>query len=615
MKQRILVCLTIALLLVLGLCSTAMAATIPEVSVVLSENRFSGPAEVTVTISVTNTTDAKLPGPIALYDPDGHKIEEFGTPTLEAGASKSWTGTWMVTEKQLAEGRITFILGYTMPDESGVLIPATQPFYSSIVNVGATAEVSVRRTITPTTARQGQKVYVIYEISNVGGVDVTDVTIKESSAVASASGKIAQIKAGETATHTFTVTMGKKNLSSHATISYKANGQAYTETVDEATIKYGNVKLEAALKADKKGGAAGDVLKLTLTLKNTGKVDIENISVTDPILGTVFSGLTVEANSTLTQEKELTITQTCDYLFTVSGTNASGEAVQTATERVNVIAVDPAKVVSLAVTAEADKSTIYTLPGVVKFTVYVTNTSSVDATDVTVTSSGVTLYTFDTIAAGQTVSFVRDVRVDIPGKFRFDATTPDQLGADMTFYGNEVQIIHAAPTSTPTQVPIATPAIPQLEDIPTSDGLPAYMDTAEQALKIGFWVLLGLTGVCLVLVIVGIAGRSARAAKSGQAADHLERSGSSDYTQAVSAKKRRILTDNEEDDAPAADDSEHRYMAEEPTDIPAPEASTPDEESPSIQDAMSELYPEATSQEEPAEESTYRRRRRSSAEE
>lgn len=601
MKKHILICLMLALLL-MGICSTAMAANVPEVSVVLSENRFTGPKEVTVTIRVANTADTDMPGPMALYDPSGARIVDFGTPTLAAGASKSWTGTWMVTEQQLAEGRLAFVIAYTMADDSGVLITKQQPFYCSIVNAGAEAKIEVKRTITPTTARQNQKVYVIYEISNVGGVDVTDVTIKESSAVSSEVGKIPLIKAGEKATYTFSVKMAKKSLSSHATVTAKAGDQTLTQQVDDATIKYGNVKLEAALKADKKGGPVGDTMKLTLTIKNTGKVDYQNVNVTDAVLGTVFSGLTVKAGETLTQEKELTIAQSGEYQFTVTGADSSGTQIETATDRISVIAVDPAKEVGLSVVAEADKSTIYMLPGIVKFTVHVTNTSAVDAKDVSVVSSGVKLADFDVIAPGQTRSFVRDVRVDIAGRFRFDAVTANQLGESVTYFGNEVPIAYSAPTATPSQVPLATPARPVLENVPQDDGLPEYVDTIQQALNIGFWVLLGLSGLCLALVIVGIAGRSSRAAQSSKAEDHLERDGYSDYTQAMPAKKRRVLPEEEradEDDG----DSSHKYLADEPTDVPAPVVS--EETAGDMQDAMNELYPDAAKE----ETATYRRRR------
>ena len=599
MKKRILVCLTMAFLLAVCLMGAAMAASnVPEVAVVLSTNRFSGPQEVTITIRVTNTADTDMPGKVCLFDPSGKQISEFGEPVLAAGASKSWTGTWFVTEEQLAEGRIAFAMSYDILDNSGAVITKRQPFYCAIVNTAAEADIEVRRTITPTTARNGQKVSVIYEISNVGGVDVTDVVIKESSAVSSSEGKIALIKAGEKATYTFTVTMGKKDLISNATVTAVGAGKTVTRTVDNATIKYGDVKLTATLKADKKGGSVGDTLKLTLTLKNTGKADYENVTVTDAVLGTVFSGVTVKKGETVTLETERAITQTCDYQFTVSGLDASGSTVETATERVNVIAVDPEKEVALSVTAVADKPEIYVLPSVVKFTVSVTNNGAVEARNVNVVSSGLTVYTFDTIAAGQTRSFDCEVKVSYAGQFRFDATAPNQLGERVTHEGEVIPVLLAKATPTPSQPPMPTPpTVPELATYPPEPTkVPA--PARDQTMQIAGYIAAALAAVCAILIGVGLIGRTQRAAQSRKAADHLERDGYSDYTRATSAKNRRIIGGDAADDEP----SDAKYMADEPTDIPDPVVT---EAPASMENAMNELYPDAGK----ADEETYGRRR------
>lgn len=602
MKQRILIFLTLAALLVMGVFSVAMAAEDPiALNMDLSATRFSGPAEVTVTIRVTNTSDADMPGPLALYYPDGTYIEEFGMPVLAAGQSKTWTGTWMVTEKQIQEGRVVFAVRYTILGADGQKTVKQDSYYCAIEDAGAVAQVEINRYITPSMAGKGQKVSVIYEIANTGTIDVTDVVIRESSTVSKTNGKIALVKAGEKQTYTFTVTMGTKDLTSNANITYNAGGKPYTETLGNATIKYGNVKLSASLKADKKGGNPGETVKLTLTLKNTGKSDYENVTVTDPALGTVFSGITVQAGKTVTQEKEITIAQSASYQFTVTGTDASGTTIETATDRITVTAVDPTKAASLSVFAVVDKPTVYILPDVVTFTVSVTNNASVEAQNVTVSASNVDLYTFESIQPGQTKSFVRDVRVEMAGSFRFDARMADQLGETVTFYSDLIRITRTSPTATPSQVPITTPIKPTPEEVPTRDDLPAYMDTVQEALGIAQWVFLGIGAAALVLIVIGAVSRAANASKSAKASDHLERDGYRDYTAAVPAKKRHIMPEDEteDEDAPIAPAKADEAPAEE---APAEEADPA-----IVGDAMAKLYPEA----EKNDAATYQRRRRS----
>lgn len=606
MRKHILVFMALALLLVLGLSTAALAADDPvTMSMELSATRFSGPAEVTVTIRVTNTTDTDMPGPLALYYPSGAIIEDFGMVTLAAGQSKEWTGTWTVTEEQIKAGKVLFGLQYSFLAEDGSVAKKSVSYYTPIEDAGAVAQVDINRYITPSMARKGQKVSVIYEVVNTGTVDVTDVVIKENTAVSKTNGKIALVKAGEKETYVFTVTMGTKDLTSSASISYKAGGKAYSDTVANGTIKYGDVKLTASLKADKKGGSAGETVKLTLTLKNTGKADYQNVTVTDPTLGTVFTGLTVAAGKTITQEKEITITQSTSYQFTVTGSTASGDTVETATDRLAVTAVDPAKAVTLTVSASADKTAIYILPDVVKFTVSVTNTSGVDAENVTVSASGVDLYTFESIPAGETRTFVRDVRIEMAGNFRFDARVKNQLEETSTFYSELIHIIHSQPTSAPTSVPIAVPVKPTLEEKPTDDGLPASLSTAQQALSVAQWVFLGIGAVTVVLIAVGAVSRMKLAAQSAKASDHLERDGYRDYTQAVSAKHRRMMPDAEGSDTSAEADTTFSFQAAEATEEPAAEDAS------AVTDAMAELYPNVES----TEEATYTRRRRTTEDE
>ena len=607
MKKRILVLVALAALVVLGLMSVAMAAEAPiTLKMDLSSTRFSGPAEVTVNISVSNTTDADMPGPLALYYPDGKMITEFGTPTLAAGQTKTWQGTWKVTEEQIKAGRVLFGLQYSYLAEDGSVARKVESYFCTIEDSGAVAEVEINRYITPTIARNGQQVSVIYEVANTGTVDVTDVVIKD--AISKTNGKIALVKAGEKGTYTFTVTMAKKDLTSSANISYKAGGKTYTQTIGSQKITYGDIKLQATLSANKKGGNVGDTVVLKLTLKNTGKSNYENITVSDPTLGTIFTGLNVEAGKTVTEEKEITITKSVSYQFTVTGT-ASGATVETATDRITVTAVDPDKAVGLSVVAEVDKPIIYILPDVVKFTVKVTNTSSTDVSNVTVSASNVNLYTFDSIPAGETRSFVRDVRVEMAGNFRFDAHVTNQLEETETFSSELVRIIHSTPTAAPTMVPIPKPIAPEKEQLPTDDGLPPYVATVQNIMGIGQWVFLGIGAIALALIIVGIAGRAKNAAKSAQASDHLERDGYRDYTQAVPARKRHMMPSEEDEDV---DEEYHARSAKE--EAPAVEEPSQEANADAVNDAMAQLYPEAAAKAETPEEVTYTRRRKADQE-
>lgn len=559
MKQRLIVCLVVIMTVLLGLAGMACAETDNlTFAIELSETKLAEPKEITVSIKVSNMGETDMPGPVTLYYPNGKQVEEFGAPTLTAGASKSWSGTWKVTQSQLENGKLTFKLKYSLYNEAGELVNKTLNFGRELVYTGAVTNVEINRTITPTTARKGQEVTVTYDVINAGNVDITDVVIKEHKNISSKNGTIDSVPAGEKASYSFTTTMGTKDLTSQATITYKASGKTLTDKKAAATIKYGEVKLTAGLSADKKGGAVGDTIKLTLTLKNSGTVDYQNVSVTDPILGEVFANQTVTAGQTVTLEKEVPISQTVDYQFTVKGEDATGASVETATDRVSVTAVDPSQVIVLNVEATADREVVYTLPGTVKFNVKVTNASTVDVSDVDVYASGVYLYNFPTILAGETREFTRDVSVSMAGQYRFDAQVRNQLSETQTFESNIIRIAHELPTAEPTAAPIITPPKPVYEEVPTTDGLPAYVSTVQGVLNTLYWVFLVLAVICLALLLVGVVRRIQSNAQSAKAQDHLERGSYRDYTQpaAKDKKEKKASRKDEPVSRPIGEDKE-----------------------------------------------------------
>ena len=610
-KRVFLTALLVFLLALLTAAAAAAAGDDPlKVSMELSNNKFSAPETINVSISVSNVSEEKMPSEVTLYYPSGKQVEEFGAPVLESGVAKSWSGTWTVTQSELEAGKITFKIKYMVYNENNELAPKTKNFSKKIIFTGGEPVLSVNRTITPMTAQKGQEVTVTYEIANTGDSDVSGVTIKENSGISSKSGTIEAIPAGETGKYSFTATMGNKDLTSAATITYKAGGKSYTSRVDAATIKYGEVKLSATLKADKKGGAPGDTVKLTLTLKNTGTVDFTDVTVTDPALGTVFSGVTVPKGETVTLDKELTITESQDLQFTVTGVNETGEPVETASGKISVIATDPTQQIALSVEAEADRSQVYRIPGTVRFTIRVHNESAVDVKDITIRAVETAVYVFDTIPAGETRSVTRDMDISMPGSFQFAATVRDQLDQTLRFESNVIPISYAEPTPVPTEAPLVTPPKPATEPIPTDLNEPEWLDQVERIAGIARWIFAGLAGLLLLLLVIGAVRRGRSSSHSNKAMDHLEGATYRDYSQQPKRGHRNVVYGHSGEDEPAepatdpkentAQDGE--LMAETLkrlyTDA-APAAETRTENAPEAE--AQEAQPSETPQTEPAE--------------
>ncbi len=568
-RKRLLLALVLGIALVLLCASAALADDPMKVSMELSTNKFSAPRSITVSITVTNVGDVDMPGPVTLYYPSGKKVEEFGSPTLAVGASKNWSGEWTVTQKELEAGKITFKIKYSVysdeVDENGenTLVNKTKNFSKKIQYTGADPELEIERTIMPQTAQKGQEVSVTYEITNVGPVDVSGITIKENTTISTKSGTIDSIAAGETGKYTFTAVMGTKDLTSNATISYKAGGKTFTSKVDSATVKYGEVKLSATLTADKKGGAPGDTVKLTLKLKNSGTTDFTNVTATDAALGTVFSNEKVPAGETLALEKELTITETQDIQFTVKGEDGTGKEVETATGRINVIATDPTQQIVLNLEAFADRDKVYKLPGTVRFSFVLHNDSAVEVKNVTVKAVETPLYSVESIPAGESVSFIRDTEVSMAGSYQFTASCKDVLGQTLNFDSNAIPIAYAEPTPVPTEAPLVTPPAPATEPLPTDQPEPEWLDQAEGVAGIAKWILAGVGGLLLLLLLIGAVRRGKSRSDSKKAMDHLEGATYRDY--GTKPKHRRSEINNggtEADHAAAAENENSAHSSE-----------------------------------------------------
>ena len=546
MTRKHLIAAAAAVLIMTLVClCTAFADDPVKVTMDFSASQFTGPKTIDVKISVTNTGDTEMPGPVTLYYPSGKQVEEFGSPTLGVGESREWSGAWTVTEDELQSGKITFKIKYSINNENGELVNKTKNFSKKISYAGSEPQLAIERIVKPSVAEKGQKVIVTYQFSNNGASDVTGITVKENSSISSKSQSIDSLPAGEKKSVVFTATMGTKDLTSASVITYKLGGKTYTEKKEAVVIKNGVNPLTATLTADKKGGMPGDTLHLTLKIKNNGKTDVSNITVTDDNLGTLFSGETVPAGTTVTLEKDAVMNETADIQLSVKGEISEGETAETATEPAHWTAIDPDKQVVLSVKAKADRESVYEIPGTVRFTVSVKNESPIEVKKIPVKAASMTLYTFESIPAGEEKSFTRDVAVSMPGKFRFDAVYTDELGQKQTFSSEVIPIELINVTPAPTSTPIITPEPPEYEDIPTDadDVLPGWMKTVQSLAGSLKWVLLGLTVMLLALLAIAVLKRILAKVHSAGAMDHLEGSNYRDYSVAPKRGKRNEISD------------------------------------------------------------------------
>ena len=171
-----------------------------------------------------------------------------------------------------------------------------------------------------------------------------------------------------------------------------------------------------------------------------------------------------------------------------------------------------------------------------RFTVTVHNDSAIEVKNIAVKAVDTTLYNFASIPAGESASFVRDVDVSMAGTFQFTATCRDALDQVLSFNSNPVVISYAEPTPVPTEAPLVTPPAPAMEPIPTDQPEPEWLGQAESIADSAKWILTGVAGLLLILLLIGAVRRGKSRSDSRKAMDHLEGANYRDYS---SVPKRR----------------------------------------------------------------------------
>lgn len=572
-----------AILLALSLClfiGGSLAAEDPIVCTMeISPEKLSGPGQVNVTINISNSGDTDMRDPLVLYNPVGTAVEDFGEKgavILKAGESKTWTGTWDVNQRMLDNGSVLYYIKYNLYDENGKAQESSQPIRARISTQEAIASMEVKRTIAPSTARNGQVVTVKYDIVNTGGVPLLNVTIQEHKDIQKDAQTVAELKPGETAQITFPVTMGKKDLTSSATISYQTENSSKRETqeVEAQKIIYGEPSMTAKLISSAKGAEVNGKVTLTLELKNTGTVDYSNLRVEDGTLGEVFSNQSLPKGETLKLEKEITLPGTMDYQFVITAIDNTGTEVSLSTDSLTLTAVDPGDVLHLAVSASADRTEVYEQPGNVRFSVTVTNDSNVDAKEVDLLHGETKIYTFSSIPAGQSRSISRDTALSMPGKYQFTVTTKDALDNTLTFPGNEINVAFSLPTPAPaTPTPVANPtAIPTFHAqtmVPIGDKSIGAFPKLIQSILLPVLIIGGVLMVAAVVLLLIATKRRMEQKKASEAAyDHLERAKRRDYaapatqTEADQVEVKGSKTQFEDVDDQPLSVSESRYYEE-----------------------------------------------------
>ena len=555
--------LLMALMLVFAL--PAFAADDPvDFSIQVSPDSLTAPGEVTVSLRVSNPTDADMLYPVRLLDPSGNAVPSFGdggSYLLRSGESRSWEGKWNVTQEQLDAGSIAYTLRYLQEDENGALVEFSRQATARIAYIGERIKLTVSRTITPEVVRPGKQATVVYELYNSGNVTLTSVRVKEN--IDKQAQTIASLPAGERATMTFTSRIGNADLTSNAAITYKAEGstRSYSEKVEDAKIPLARPGLDITLSSPTAGVNINEPATLVITFTNKGNITYTNVTVTEAKKGEILTNLTIPADSTVTETKEFILTEPTAFKVTATLPDNTGETNTITSNEQRIGVFDPEKTLLLTLNLSSDTETVPSLPADTRFRVTVTNNSNVKAEKISLYHGDVFIYTIDSLEAGESVTIERDVRLSYSGQYQFTATVKDSLGNTVSFESNTIRVTTAASTPAPATAVPATVAPPVYVTVAPADPILTQGRDAMLTAAVAVGVLFGAS---LVLFAVSTVIRQINKNKSKTAYDHLDLAERRDYTEPADEDFEDEDIDDVEVTRPEEDD-----LAD--MDAPAPE--------------------------------------------
>ena len=148
------------------------------------------------------------------------------------------------------------------------------------------------------------------------------------------------------------------------------------------------------------------------------------------------------------------------------------------------------------------------------------------------------------------------------GSYQFTASCKDVLGQTLNFDSNAIPIAYAEPTPVPTEAPLVTPPAPATEPLPTDQPEPEWLDQAEGVAGIAKWILAGVGGLLLLLLLIGAVRRGKSRSDSKKAMDHLEGATYRDYGTKPKHRRSEINNGGTTEDKPAAEDDKPEVKEE-----------------------------------------------------
>ncbi|HMQ37536.1 MAG TPA: LPXTG cell wall anchor domain-containing protein [Micropruina sp.] len=352
-------------------------------------------SEVTFTITVVNTGEVALRD-VEVADPRVPDCARM-VGDLPAGAKASYDCTATVPEGGIDNTATA----------TGVPPSGPNPRDTGTAKV-LPSGIAITKTVDRETASPGATLTWTILITNTGQVELTDIAVTDKLAPGCVRDGLGPLAAGASTSYTCTGTMTTGDLVNEARVTGTPPEGPRPSDTGRVTTDVRTPKLQLIKTTTTPVVAIGGAAEFSLSLTNSGEVDLVDVTVADPVAaGCVRTFPTLAIGETQTWTCSLAnVTASLTNVATASGTPAGGGTPATDTDEADVA------VAGLSIT-KTTSTPVVDRDGTASFTVQVTNSGAVDLTDVVVDDPAAPgcSATIGTLVAGQTST----IECTVPG--------------------------------------------------------------------------------------------------------------------------------------------------------------------------------------------------------
>lgn len=297
-----------------------------DINFSLNPGELVAPGDTTMTFIIQNRSGYEVKN-IYLSSEDGLLSEPIGQ--ISAGETQTLTRTHSVTQEELDEGYVRYIITHDSPLPGGDKV--THELAAPVKKSDPRPDVDFTRQLSSEYVAPGGLLTVTYRVTNRGNVPVTAVYVRDE--LGDFTGKLEKLDVGASRTFISRVTVNT-GAHSEASLEYRVpSGDTVTRRLDNAVIHMASSALDVEFSVGR-SVFDPDRADAVLILTNQGNDDYYDITVLDDVYGGVIADSITLPSQARPMEVAFTypVRGEGEYRWRVTGVSQAGEALDVVTD-------------------------------------------------------------------------------------------------------------------------------------------------------------------------------------------------------------------------------------------------------------------------------------------